>query len=68
MIAQTLSNGQCACTDLHANIKHTSATLLAKEITVALNKLNKETLYLMLKIGSHQVNTAPRCKIYRTQV
>jgi hypothetical protein len=42
--------------------------LLAEETAIALDKLNKEPLYLTLEIRRHQINTTPSCKIYSAKV
>lgn len=47
----------------HTNVGHAFATLLAEEVTVALYKVNEETLDLVLEIGRHQIDAIPGHKI-----
>src|SRR5579875_444673 len=67
MISQSLYHRRCRRIDEHTHIRHSLTPLLTKKSTIALHKLNKETLYLMLEVWRHQVDTAPRCEIDRTE-
>jgi hypothetical protein len=68
MITQSLSNSPSTRTNEHPHIRHSATPLRPKETSIALHKLDEETFYLMLKIGSSKIHTAPRSKINRTKV
>src|SRR5947209_2279326 len=68
MPAQPLHNRGSRSANQHANIGHALATLFTEEGAVALHKMNKEPLDLMLKIRGHQVYTVPGREINRAEI
>jgi len=56
------------CANQHANIRHPPPPLLSKKGPISLDKLDKESLDLHLKVLRKQVHPAPLREIHSTQI
>jgi hypothetical protein len=65
MPAQSLGQGGRATRNQRPHVGHTLAPLLAEETPIALDKVDKEPLYLALEIGRIDIYPPPHVEVHR---